>query len=169
MSLTVPVAGDDIDATWGEGVTLLNLGTVLVSDVTANPAAFADLTGLTFPVVDTYAYQWELFLFYSTANVNTGLSVGFNHPGGTAHQLFEIFGEATGPTTLSARQWDSAVDTNSGSSNVFNNGTYYLCKTFGHYACTANGTFAIRWKRNATSANITARAGSALLVRGVKP
>lgn len=165
-TITVPGAGTDADASWAESVAdALNLaGKILSSDVTTSSSSWADLTGLTFPCDSGKVYSFELVLTYESSSTSGGPVVGFNHPGGTCHMLIDYFGDVT--ATAAQTEAQNGTDGTGGGSGVGSAntaGANYFIKAVGRYQCTANGTFAIRMKRN-TAGTMTFHKGGCLRV-----
>ena len=138
---------------------------MLTAGETKSTNTFGDVTGLTLPVVNGREYAFEAWGMHSEANTATGVSLGVNHPGGTFYTWTEIY--PGGATTTVVNEFNAATDTNTGTSTCtsINVGRYWHMR--GVYQCTADGTFAIRYKRNGTSANVTIDKGSVLVMRSV--
>lgn len=165
-TIPVPGAGTDADASWAESVAdALNLaGKILSSDVTTSSSSWADLTGLTFPCDSGKVYAFDLTLTYESSSTSGGPVVGFDHPGGTCHMLIDYFGDVT--ATAAQTEAQNGTDGTGGGSGVASAntaGANYFILARGRYQCTANGTFAIRMKRN-TAGTTTFHKGSALRV-----
>lgn len=165
-TITVPSAGAEIQASWGESVAdALNLGgKILSSDVTTSSASWADLTGLTFSCESGKVYSFELVLTYESSSTSGGPVVGFNHPGGTCRMLVDYQGETSATTTTTEAQ--TGTDGTGGSGGVATantGGAVYFIRAVGRYQCTSSGTFAIRMKRN-TAGTVTFHKGCLLRV-----
>lgn len=159
--VTVPSDNDDIITSWGISVAdhanhFIPL--IMSADITKSGSTFSDVTDLTFACTSGKAYNIHLFLTYEAAGTSTGLSVGFNHPGGTARAYVEIHGPTSAATHTD--EWLSATNTATGTSTVNSSSTIYGIEWKGRYVCTSTGTFALRYKRNGSSANVTIHQGS---------
>lgn len=166
MGVTVPAAGDDIEASWGIDVAtrINNLSLVLSADVPTSSASWADLTGLTFACTSGKNYSFELALTYESSSTSGGPVVGFNHPGGTCHMLVDYYGDTS--ATVSQTEAQNGTDGTGGSSGVATantGGANYFIRATGRYQCTSTGTFAIRMKRN-TTGTVTFHKGCLLRV-----
>lgn len=166
MGVTVPAAGDDIEASWGIDVAtrINNLSLVLSADVTTSSASWADLTGLTFACTSGKNYSYTLILTYESSSTSGGPVVGFNHPGGTCHMLIDYYGDTS--ATVSQTEAQNGTNGTGGSSGVATantGGANYFIRAVGRYQCTSTGTFAIRMKRN-TTGTVTFHKGCLLRV-----
>lgn len=160
----VPSAGDPITVAWGQQVAnhanhLIPL--CMSSDVGKTGSSFTTVSGLSFEVVSGKSYNIQLSGDYTVGGTSTGLSLGFSSPGGTTRLFCRIYGNgsATGSTT----EVLSATDTATGTSTTDSTSRRHW-ELNGVYACTASGTFAIRYNRNGTSTTVTIYAGSGGLV-----
>lgn len=145
--------------------SILHSYAMLNADLTANPSSFSDVTGLTCAVTNGREYAWEAWGTHAEANVNTGVSLGFNHPGGTCSSWTEIY--PGGATSAVVTEFNAAVNTNGGTNTNTGTGSGRYWHMRGTYQCTADGTFAIRYQRNGTSANVTIGKGSILVMHSV--
>lgn len=164
MSITVPSAGDSIDATWGAAVAnqLNTFQTpTKASDQTRDSAVFADIDDLTFPVVSGTAYSVIAMITWSHASASGGPVFSFNHPGGTCRMLIEHTGEAS--STSSTKEWITTTDGGSGVATVDTINVARMSIGYIRYSCTSNGTFAMRFARNTTGV-LTVQAGASLFV-----
>jgi len=134
----------------------------VATDITKSDSAYSTVTGLSFACVSGKSYNINLVLSYECAGTSTGLSVAFDHPGGTARAYVEIHGVASAAGHTDEHLTTS--DTSTGTSGVNSSGTIYLIDWIGRYTCSANGTFSIRYARNGVSTNVTIHAGSGGLV-----
>lgn len=140
--------------------------TVMLADGTtisnnANPAAFADVTGLTMAVV-VGSYQFEAELWYTTAATTTGIAAAMNGPTTSVLSYTVLQNGAT----ATALQWQVLTSYNSGSATAnVTSGTGFIrikgCATF-----TAAGTLAVRFKSEVDGSQVNILEGSFLRVYG---
>jgi len=160
----VPSAGDPITIAWGQQSA--NHANHLIpiymgSDVSKTGSSFSDVTGLTFAVTNGKRYNVRLSGAYTVGGTSTGLSLGFNSPGGTTRLFVRIYGN--GGATTAATEVLSTTDTATGTSTT-DSTSVRMWELWGIYQCTSDGTFAIRYNRNGTSTTVTIYAGSGGLV-----
>lgn len=160
----VPSAGDPVTVAWGQAVaTHANhlIPVYMGADVSKTGSSFSDVTGLTFPVTNGKKYAIKLWGTYTVGGTSTGLSLGYNSPGGTTRLFVRIYGNAsaTGSTSEVLSSTDTATGTTTTDSTAVR-----MWELWGTYACTSSGTFAIRYNRNGTSTTVTIYAGSGGLV-----
>ncbi len=161
MSLSIPAAGDDIDATWGAGIALLNQGIVLDADKTTSSGSFASISGLAFPVVDTRSYTVVGTFLWSNSTNTGGPVFSWTDPGGTTRMLTTYRGESA-LESINDEQ-TTADDTGSGVATANAADILYFATFVINHRATASGTFQMRWKRN-TAGTTTLYAGSAIQV-----
>jgi hypothetical protein len=161
--VTVPAAGDPIVTSWGQAVANHAnhfIPLYMSADVSKTGNTYSDITGLSFAVVSGKEYLLDLNLWYDVAGTSTGLSVAYdlsNSATGTVRAIVQIFGNAS--ATAATSEELSAEDTATGTSST-DATTIRLIRWTGLYRCTADGTFALRYKRNGTSTTVTIYAGS---------
>lgn len=173
MSIDAPAVGERIVYTFAADVAeQLNKSYPLTLDAdestNAAAASASDVTGLTFPVLTGKSYEISLRLDYSCANTNQGIGIGIRHPGGTAHGLFRATGPSGFATETLERLFENAAATDELTTyaTVGSGGSHYVVEATVFYACTADGTFAIRKARNGTpgSTGVTLYKGSRAIV-----
>lgn len=162
--VTVPSAGDPATIAWAQSVAnhanhLIPL--YMSADVSKTGSSFSDVTGLTFAVTNGKSYNIQLVGSYTVGGTSTGLSLGFSSPGGTSRIHSTIFSSAYDSSAWT--EWLSSTDTATGTSTTHTTAVHQF-RLYGTYACTASGTFAIRYNRNGTSTTVTIYAGSGGLV-----
>lgn len=131
------------------------------SDVTRSVGTFADLDVLQFAVVNGKNYTVQGVVTWSHSSVSGGPVFAYNHPGGNARMRIEYSGE-TSPTSVD-REWITSTDSGSGVATVDVVDVARMTLFWIRYTCTADGTFAIRYKRN-TAGTLTVQAGSSLFI-----
>ena len=115
--------------------------------INGGAATYVNLTGLTFPVVNTVSYAFHFYIVFRSAAATTGWKAGVNHPGGTVDfwaneqnianataglaTHFERHGVAADDMTLLTATITQAVD--------------LVARYEGRYLCTSTGTFAARF------------------------
>lgn len=165
-SVTRPSGGDGIATAWGQTVSdVVNLGCIILSsDVTTSSGSFGDLTGLSFTCTSGKNYNFEVVLTYEHSDTSGGPVIGFNHPGGTCHMLINYSGETSATSTdTEAQNGTDGTGGSAGVATVNGAGSTYFIRAWGRYACTSNGTFTLRHKRN-TAGTLTIHKGSSLKV-----
>jgi hypothetical protein len=152
----VPALGERITYDWGVDVaTRINRSYLieLAADESTNSATPVDVTGLAFPVVNGESYRIDGFLDYSCSATNQGIGFGMQHPGGTAHGIFRVYGVTAAATSATERliETSAATDEMTTAATVSNAGSHFILEFRLFYACTADGTFKFRKQRNGTS------------------
>ena len=138
----------------------------LSATVQSDSDSYADLMRI--PVVSGKYYHGVLVLRWTPPGTSTGASFSANHPGGEYVGYVQYMEGGTGGAVDTYRIINSQ-DFNSGGDASPNNGnTRIAIMQFG-YSCTADGYFAIRYKRVGTGgvgspAGITYLKGSGGLV-----
>lgn len=159
MSITVPVAGDRIVYGWGASVAeQLNREILLMktADQSSNSTTLADITDLTFPVVNGKQYTGTLRLSYAVSATNQGCQIGITCPTGTVLVQVTTYGAGPDETHMRASGDVTTVATATGTTPL---GVEIKIM---RYDCTADGTFAIRFRRGGTSGStgVTIHKGS---------
>ncbi len=162
--VTVPAAGDAVDASWGQAVANHAnhlIPVYMTADVSKTGNSFSNITGLTFDVVNGKSYAFDLVLWYDVGGTSTGLAIAVNHPGGHVRMRSVIGGNASATGTTS--EWILSTDTATGTTTTDAVARRDIRLT-GNYTCTGDGTFAFRYQRQGTSTTVTIYAGSGGLV-----
>lgn len=159
MTVSVPIVGERIVASWPASVAAqLNRMILLVktSDQSSNSATLADITDLTFPVVNGTTYTGTLRLSYAVSATNQGCQIGITCPAGTVLVQVTTYGAGPDETHMRASGDVTAVATATGTTPL---GVEVKIM---RYDCTADGTFAIRFRRGGTSGStgVTIHKGS---------
>ena len=162
-SITVPSAGNDILASWGESVAdALNLlGIILSSNVTTSSASFADLTGLSFTADSGKNYNIEFFLTYECSSTSGGPVVGYDGPSGDC-LFYVVYAGETAADSSTVTQV-SAEDSGAGVATVDTADAKRVIRGWAIFQATATGTFTLRMKRN-TAGTVTFHKGGAMRV-----
>lgn len=134
--------------------------TVLGSDVVNNNATadtIADVTGLSFSVLNGHRYRFRFNIFYTSAATTTGSRWSINGPGSpTLLHYRSVYNlTATTVTTNNASAYDIPAASNA-TSQVAGN----IAEIFGVIVPSADGTVIARFASEISSSAITALAGS---------
>lgn len=159
MTIPVPVVGERVVYTWGASVAdQLNRMILLVktSDQSSNSTTLADITDLTFPVVNGTTYTGSLRLSYAVSATNQGCQIGITCPTGTVLVQVTTYGAGPDETHMRASGDVTTVATATGTTPLG------VKVDIMRYDCTADGTFAIRFRRGGTSGStgVTIHKGS---------
>lgn len=168
MTVPVPVAGDEGVYTWGSAVaTQLNRMIPLdtTADQSSDSTSLADVTGLTFAVTSGRRYNGTLRLWYSASSTAQGCQVGVSCPAGDVLATITTYGQSSPSGTTGSVLASSGSAT--GVTTTDDNGAarrHIIVHL--DYDCTADGTFAIQFRRGGTSGStgVTIRKGSGGIV-----
>ncbi len=175
MSVDPPALGERITYDWGVSVSeaiddiQARTGPDLLRRMTANESTNtstpSSITGLTVPNITSGMFiRVHGAIDYSCANTNQGLGVGFQHPGGTAHGIFRIFGVTAAATEAIERLQETSANTDNltSAATVSNGGSHLICEFTIFYLATASGTLVMRKRLNGTpgSTGLTIYQGS---------
>lgn len=170
MTVPVPVAGDEGVYTWGAAVAnQLNreIQLMTTADQSSNSTTLADVTGLTFAVESGRHYNGTLRLTYSVSATNQGCQIGVSCPTGDVLATITTYGQSSPSGTTGSVLASSGSAT--GVTTTDDNGTarrHIIVHL--DYDCTADGTFAIQFRRGGTSgstgATIRKGGGGTILV-----
>ena len=135
----------------------------LTADVTVSGNnAFADITGLSFPVIAKQLYSFQAIIAFTTAATTTGARFSVNGPTLTRGAWNVTQSAATGtypvaPVTLQQVTYNTGTATASQIA-VDNN----LVIIQGYIQCSATGTVVMRFANEVNGSAVTAKAGSSL-------
>jgi hypothetical protein len=153
MPITVPVAGDRIVYTWPESVAAqLNrmIPLVKTADQSINDGTnWADIVGLTFPVVSGRQYGGIIRARYSVSATNQGLQILLVCPTGNVLVHVTTYGQGA-PNTATISRLAASGDATSISSTDGTTGRAVYIDILS-YDCTATGTFGFQMRRGGTS------------------
>ncbi len=149
MSITVPVAGDGITATYGAAVAnqLNSMITLTVSaDVSTNSTSYADVA--TCSVVSGSTYSGELYFRWTPNSTGQGAIFALNGPSGTYLAYASYHNGADGTTATTDRM--SSTDSGTGVTSTDNTNARITHMRF-WFQASASGTLAVRLKRGGSS------------------
>lgn len=150
------------------GSTLLDVVLRVASDVTNSLTSFADVTGLTYPLLSGRAYAYEINLFHQTAATTTGAQFGVNIGATptllTGVAIQQITSSVTA-ATFGASAMISAVDTAFVVETTGPGANNFLAYAKGLIIPSADGTFAARFKSEVASSNCVVKAGSWMRIK----
>jgi hypothetical protein len=132
----------------------------LDADTSTNSGTAQDLGLLAFECRSGFDYAFNIVLSYSMDNANQGPAFGWTQPGGGATARVVVVTNADGNGEVDHISGTAALSVNPGTVNAAD--TVYEANIFGHYRCTANGTFQFQFARNGVSGGtgVTVRKGS---------
>ena len=129
----------------GGGMNMLK--TTADQTINAGAGVFADITGLTFPVVAGIDYAFHFYITFRSAATTTGWKAGVNCPAGVLDfwaQSDVIANGAAGVATHTERHNVTRDDMTLLTGTV-TQGVDLAVRIEGRYKCTQNGTFAPRF------------------------
>lgn len=135
---------------------------VLGSDVTNNNAVantIADVTGLSFSVLNGKTYYFQFVIWYTAAATTTGSRWGVNCSAGTAATL-SLTSEYTLTTTTSTRNANIQAFDSPAASNATSVVAMNKAMIEGIFTANADGTFIARFASEVANSAIVAKAGS---------
>ncbi len=135
---------------------------VLGSDVTNNNAVantIADVTGLSFSVLNGKTYYFQFVIRYTAAATTTGSRWGVNCSAGTAATL-SLTSEYTLTTTTSTRNANIQAFDSPAASNATSVVAMNKAMIEGIFTANADGTFIARFASEVANSAIVAKAGS---------
>jgi hypothetical protein len=162
------LAGDLLEYVEGIGfftvtsTTKLDVRLRVPSDsVHATAATFADVTGLTYPVLTGKHYNFECHLYHISNATTTGAQFGINGPSMTA-LLLSTIDTVTGSVTASAHSAGSVSALNTAATaQTTGSAAITMAILSGWINPSADGTFAIRATSEVSvAAGLTVKAGS---------
>lgn len=162
LGTNLSMSGTTLNAAGGGG-GISALKKTANQTINAGAGVFADVTDLTFSVVNGIDYAFKFYVVFRSANVNTGWRASVNCPTGTLDYF------ATGQTIANGA---AGVATWLQRHNTVRDDMTLLTATItaavdlvftieGRYQCTANGTFAVRFANElAANTDIVVQKGS---------
>lgn len=137
----------------------------VANDVSNSTTSFADVTGLTYPLLSGRKYLIDCVLFHLSAATTTGAQFGYNIGAAPTVAQFANISGVTNSVTAGAISLGSATarDTaitaqTTGSANVT------MTHIAGYIQPSADGTFAIRLVSEVSTSAVTVKAGSWLTI-----
>ena len=148
----------------------LNLMLVTTADVINATTSFADITGLTTPILSGKTYAFQVFLLHIANATTTGHRFGVNGPASPTYLrlggVATVTGSITTPVFTTAVAAVSAYDTAVHGAVITGPATEVASWFGGTIVPSANGTFAVRCQSEvAVAAGLTVRRGSWLHIR----
>ena len=147
--------------TGGGGMNLLKK--TANQTINAGASVFADITGLTFPVVSGVDYAFYFYITFQSATAATGWRAGVNCPTGALDFWAKsdiIANGAAGVATHTERH-NTVRDDMTLLTATVTQAVDLAIEIRGRYLCTQNGTFACRFANElATDTNIVVQKGS---------
>jgi len=135
------------------------------SDQSSSATTLADATGLSASVAASARYRLEAFVSFSSAAVDTGLSLGFTLPAGAVGML-----EIAIPSVSTWSAPDTRLITSSQSGSITSPGvpaaaTVYTARVSGIVKTgTTAGSFKIQFASEVSGSAVTLKSGSALVL-----
>ena len=145
----------------GGGISMLK--TTADQTINAGAGVFADITGLTFPVVNGVGYAFHFYITFQSAATATGWKAGVNCPTGVLDfwaQSAIIANGAAGVATHTERH-NTVRDDMTLLTTTVTAAVDLAIRIEGRYECTADGTFAARFANElASNTQIVVQKGS---------
>ncbi len=140
------------------GYTPSGMKTVLRSPVVNQTAAYADVTGLSFPVKSSVTYSFRFFIVYSVLDINNGSAWSINGPTATMSYMSQLSGDPPSGANhnygLNAYNLPASTTSNTAAT------TSNIAVVEGIITPSANGTVIARFMSESASHDLTALAGS---------
>jgi hypothetical protein len=139
---------------------LRNQQTVIATSTSTNSTtSFADVTGMSFPMMANTIYQFHFDIIFQTAATTTGIGFGVNGPASPTYVLVrtEI------PTSLTAvtQGMQRAYDTGTSSTAIDTINVNCYAKCYGYVSNGANaGNLLLRFKSEVGTSQVSIMAGT---------
>lgn len=153
-----------------ENTALLEQTLRVASDVVNATTSFADITGLTCPMISGRKYAFEAFLFHQTNATTTAAYFGVNI--GAAPTSLIVAGANQITSSVTAAGYGAVAAVTARDTAILTAGTTgpgantFMANIFGSIQPSADGTFAMRLASEvAVASGLTVKAGSFLRVR----
>jgi hypothetical protein len=131
----------------------------VVNDVaTSSLVAYADVTGLVFPVENGILYSFNFWGTYKSSNATTGIGIGLTWPGAGNARARVVVAEASAVAITA--DWIIAKDTTVGTTIVDTIDVARYWEMTGRYQCAADGVLQVRFIAKANAGTVTIQAGS---------
>ena len=131
-------------------------------DNSLNPAAFADVTGMSFAVKAAVVYHFEFNILWQSAAATTGGAFSVNGPASPTFLEYCLVGQTTANAfqskTGTAYDTITAMSTGPGATTM-------LAKLVGTIQPSVDGTLILRSKSELDSSAVTVRKGSCGILR----
>lgn len=147
--------------------TKLEVMVQVTADVTNATTSFADVTGLSVPIKAGKNYAFEINLHYQTDATTTGAQFGVNGPTLTSLRASAVQVVTTSATAAAMSSGSvTAYDTNIITQTTGPGANVVLGVIEGRIICSADGTFAVRFRSEvAVAGGLVVKAGSTLWLR----
>jgi hypothetical protein len=141
---------------------------ILTSDVTNSTTSFADVTGLSLPVLANTNYEFEFEVIFQGSTTGKGIALSVNGPASPTSVM--VHSEI--PTSLTAVSYQMArsYDTTTATTSVDTANANCYARCYGTLFNGANaGTLILRFRRNIGGGSVTVMTNSLMKMWRINP